>query len=76
MLVCCSEMSDAMEREMIANTERHLIQDGRSYNDFNSEFFLRSGDLPTGRITYLAINFCPFCGRPISRGLWVAEKKK
>ena len=30
----------------------------------------------TGRFSYLALNFCPFCGRPLSRGLWHAEKKK
>ena len=22
------------------------------------------------------VNFCPFCGRPLSRALWQAEKKK
>jgi hypothetical protein len=65
-----------MDREMVAHTERYLIRDGRTYNDIDSEYFLRSGDPATGRINYLALNFCPFCGRPLSRGLWQAEKKK
>ena len=76
MVVCCDEMSGAMDREMIAHTERYLIRDGRTYNDIDSEYFLRSGDAETGNYKYLALNFCPFCGRPLSRALWHAEKKK
>jgi hypothetical protein len=76
MVCCCDEMSNAMDREMVVHTERYLIHDGRTFNDIDSEYFLRSGDTQTGRINYLALNFCPFCGRPLSRGLWQAEKKK
>lgn len=76
MVMCCEEMTGAMERGMIAHTERYLIDDGVSYNDIDSEYFLRSGNASTGRYSYLALNFCPFCGRPLSRGLWQAEKKK
>jgi len=25
---------------------------------------------------YYGINYCPFCGRALSHGLWMAEKKK
>ncbi|MGH9822755.1 MAG: hypothetical protein ACREDR_05825 [Blastocatellia bacterium] len=76
MVVCCTEMSNAMDREMIVHTERYQIRDGSSYNDIDSEYFLRSGNADTGRCSYLALNFCPFCGRPLSRALWHAEKKK
>ena len=76
MVVCCNEMSGAMDREMIVHTERYLINDGGSYNDIDSEYFIRSGNADTGRFSYLALNFCPFCGRPLSRALWLAEKKK
>jgi hypothetical protein len=76
MVICCDEMSNAMDRGMIAHTERYLIRDGGTYNDIDSEYFLRSGDPDSGRFAYLALNFCPFCGRPLSRALWQAEKKK
>ena len=76
MVMCCDEMSRAMDREIVANTERYLISDGVTYNDIDSEYFIRSGNPDTGRYSYLALNFCPFCGRPLSRGLWQAEKKK
>ena len=59
---------------MIAHTERYMIRDGRTYNDIDSEYFLRSSD--GSRTSYLALNFCPFCGRPLARALWNAEKKK
>ena len=75
MVVCCDDMSLAMDREMIAMTEKYQIRDGRIMNDIETEFFLRSGDT-SGVYTYLGLNYCPFCGRPLSRGLWFAEKKK
>jgi len=76
MVTCCNEMSNAMDRGIIAHTERYLIRDGGTYNDIDSEYFIRSGDPDSGRFAYLALNFCPFCGRPLSRALWQAEKKK
>jgi hypothetical protein len=72
---CCAEMDSAIEREVVAETEKHLIGDGRILNDIDSTYFLRSGD-DSGRFSYFALNYCPFCGRAISRGLWTAEKKK
>jgi hypothetical protein len=69
-------MSNAMDREMIIHTERYMIHDGRTYNDIDSEYFLRSVDPNSSRVNYLALNFCPFCGRPLARALWNAEKKK
>ena len=50
------------------------IDDGRILNEIDSEYFIRSEG---GRgYNYFGINYCPFCGRPLSHGLWVAEKKK
>jgi len=74
-LFCCEELAQAMEREVIAETEKHLIRDGRILNEIDSTYFLRSGD-ESGRFSYFALNYCPFCGRALSRGLWIAEKKK
>ena len=76
MVVCCDEMSNAMDREMILHTERYMIQDGRTWNDIDSEYFLRSANPDSARVNYLALNFCPFCGRSLARALWNAEKKK
>lgn len=71
---CCQDMDSAIEQEVIVKAQKHLIHDGRIMNDISSEYFVRFG--PEGRYTYFALNYCPFCGKPISLGLWAAEKKK
>lgn len=72
--MCCSELENALEREAVVNTPKHRIEDGRILNDVHSEYYVRGGR--EGRYDYLGINYCPFCGRAISLGLWAAEKKK
>ncbi|MBI4462674.1 MAG: hypothetical protein HY653_07205 [Acidobacteria bacterium] len=72
--VCCELMDEALERGAVAHTAKHRIDDGRILNDINTEFFVRGG--MEGRYDYLGLNYCPFCGRAISLGLWAAEKKK
>lgn len=74
-MICCSGLDQALDLEIVVKTEKHLLDDGRILNDVDSEYFVRA---PYGseRFNYLAINYCPFCGRVISRGLWNVEKKK
>ncbi len=72
---CCADMENAIEQEVVVKAQKHLIQDGRIMNDIHSEYFVRFGHAE-GRYTYFAVNYCPFCGKPISLGLWAAEKKK
>ena len=52
---------------------KHLLRDGRIVNEIDTEYFLVFGE---GRFSYVGINYCPFCGRVVSRGLWNREKKK
>lgn len=72
--VCCPTMDDALDRGAVVKTAMHRIEDGRLVNEIQTEFFVRGG--PEGRYDYLGINYCPFCGRAVSLGLWAAEKKK
>lgn len=72
--VCCPTMDEALERAAVVKTAMHRIDDGRIVNDIQTEFFVRGGT--EGRYDYLGINYCPFCGRAVSLGLWAAEKKK
>lgn len=73
-MICCKEMDRAVDREIIVKTAKHDIQDGRIWNDISSEYFMRSG--AGAGYDYWALNYCPFCGKAISLGLWAAEKKK
>ena len=51
------------------------INDGGILNEVDWEYFIRS-EYYSGVPRYFGINSGPICGRPISRGLWAAEKKK
>ncbi len=74
-VTCCDEMGRAQADEAIVQKEKYELGDGRIMNDLETEFFIRTGD-DRGRVNYFGVNYCPFCGRPLSRGLWFAEKKK
>ncbi len=74
-MVCCQDMESAIDQEVVVKAQKHEIRDGRILNDILSEYFVRFG-YAEGRHNYFAMNYCPFCGRPISLGLWAAEKKK
>ena len=43
------------------------------YHEIDSDYAARS---PEERPNLYPMNFCPFCGRAISRTIWNAEKKK
>jgi hypothetical protein len=75
-MICCDELERAMDLEMTFRGEKYEIRDGRILNEIESEYFLRAEQESSGRYNYLAINYCPFCGRPLARGLWLAEKEK
>ncbi|MCZ2078131.1 MAG: hypothetical protein HUU41_14075 [Bryobacteraceae bacterium] len=51
----------------------HTITNGRILTEIDTEYFLVFGE---ERPVYAGINYCPFCGRALSRGLWNLEKKK
>lgn len=73
-MYCCDEMASAADREMVFYGDKSRMDDGRILNEVDTEYFIRSQG---GRgFNYFGINYCPFCGRPLSHGLWVAEKKK
>ena len=71
---CCDLLDQAMERAVIFCGDKGRIDDGRILNDLDTEYFIRAAS--ERGYNYFGINYCPFCGRPLSHGLWVAEKKK
>jgi hypothetical protein len=73
-MYCCDLLDQAMDRGVIFYGEKGRIDDGRILNDLDTEYFIRAAS--ERGYNYFGINYCPFCGRPLSHGLWVAEKKK
>jgi hypothetical protein len=72
-MVCCEGLQDLVDRDMVRVGPIHTMRDGRILNEIDTEYFLVFGD---SRPNLFGINYCPFCGRVISRGLWNLEKKK
>lgn len=73
-MLCCEELGNAVDRGAFYVGPKHRIDDGRIVNDVDTEYFIRSAS--SRGYDYLGINYCPFCGRALSTGLWTAEKKK
>ena len=63
---------DAVEGEAIVNAPKFRME-GRILNEVDSDYAVRSAD---ERPKLYPINYCPFCGRAVSRSIWNAEKKK
>lgn len=72
-MVCCEQLRELEEREMLRVGPVHTLRDGRIINEVDTEYFLRFG---AERANYVGIHYCPFCGRVVSKGLWNLEKKK
>jgi hypothetical protein len=72
-MVCCTELQDLIDRDMVRVGPMHTLRDGRILTEIDTEYHLVFGD---SRPSYVGLNYCPFCGRVISRGLWNLEKKK
>ncbi len=64
-------LQDAVEAEAVVHAPR-LQMSGRLRNEVDSDYAVRS---PEERPNLFPINFCPFCGRALSRTVWNAEKK-
>jgi len=65
-------LREAVDGDAILNEAKDRMY-GRILNEVDSDYAVRS---PDDRSNLFPINFCPFCGRAISRTVWNAEKKK
>ena len=73
-MFCCYLLAEAVQRGAFYYGAAHRIDDGRIANDLQTEYYIRAAS--SRGYEYLGINYCPFCGRAPSLGLWQAEKKK
>jgi hypothetical protein len=77
MVTCCPELSALADQDFLRIGSVQSLTQGRILTEIDTEFFLEFG--PTDsyrRSTFVGMNYCPFCGRVISNGLWNKEKKK
>ena len=77
MVTCCPQLSALADQDFLRIGPMQSLTNGRILTEIDTEFFLEFG--PTDsyrRPTFIGMNFCPFCGRTISKVLWNREKKK
>jgi hypothetical protein len=70
---CCEQMGALMDRELVRQAQPHQLTNGTIITEIDTEYFFVFGD---ERHQFVGINYCPFCGRVLSRQLWNQEKKK
>jgi hypothetical protein len=71
-MTCCAELDRMMDLELARHAQTYQLS-GRILTEIDTEYFFVFGD---ERPSFVGINYCPFCGRALSRGLWNLEKKK
>ena len=72
-MFCCEELAKMVDLELVRNEPAHRLPNGRILTEIDTEYWLVFGE---GRPRYAGLNYCPFCGRALSRELWNREKKK
>ena len=73
LMTCCSDLDKLMDLELARHAQPYQLTNGRILTEIDTEYFFVFGD---ERPSFVGINYCPFCGRVLSRGLWNLEKKK
>jgi len=70
---CCAEFERLLDRGLARNAQPYQLTSGTIITEIDTEYFLEFGD---ERHLFVGLNYCPFCGRVLSRHLWNLEKKK
>jgi hypothetical protein len=72
-MTCCTELERLMESDHARFAQPYQLTNGTIVNEIDTEYYLVFGE---ERHRFVGVNYCPFCGRVLSRGLWNQEKKK
>ena len=59
-----------VDMDLVRITPLGRISSGRIVTEIDTDYFFVFGS------SWVGMNYCPFCGRALSRGLWNQEKKK
>ena len=72
-MTCCNQFDRLMDRDLAIHAQPQQLTNGTIVTDIDTEYFLVFGE---ERRQFAGVNYCPFCGRALSRQLWNQEKKK
>ena len=72
-MTCCAQFDQLLDRDLARHAQPYQLSNGTIITEIDTEYFLVFGE---ERPSFAGINYCPFCGRGLSRGLWNREKKR
>jgi len=72
-MTCCADFARLMDHDLARFAQPQQLSNGTILNEIDTEYYLVFGE---ERHRFVGLNYCPFCGRVLSRGLWNLEKKK
>ena len=72
-MTCCADFDKLMDLELARRAQPYQLTNGRIITEIDTEYYFVFGE---ERYSYVGVNYWPFCGRVLSRGLWNLEKKK
>lgn len=72
-MTCCPDFDKLVDLDLARHAQPYQLTNGRIITEIDTEYFFVFGE---ERPSFVGINYCPFCGRALSRGLWNLEKKK
>ncbi len=72
-MTCCQQLQDLFDYDLARHAQPHQLSNGTIVTEIDTEYFLVFGE---ERRRFVGLNYCPFCGRALSRQLWNREKKK
>ena len=71
-MTCCDELQKLMDLDLVRYGAPHRLPNGRILTEIDTEYFLTFGE---ERPSYVGLNYCPFCGRVLSRELWNRRRR-
>ena len=71
-MTCCPDFDRLVDLDLARHAQPYQLN-GRILTEIDTEYFFVFGE---ERQSFVGINYCPFCGRALSRGLWNLEKKR
>src|SRR5580765_1775739 len=72
-MTCCAQFDKLLDRDLARHAQPYQLSNGTIITEIDTEYFLGFGE---DRHQFVGVNYCPFCGRVLSRELWNLEKKK
>ena len=72
-MTCCAQFDKLLARGLARHAQPYHLNNGIIITEIDTEYFFVFGD---DRHLFVGLNYCPFCGKILSRELWNLEKKK